>query len=113
LERGADHYVAMNDPATHETAPKCHIILNSVSANHQVSDYLGLLAKGGVIVQIGLVMAPHQVSQLPLMFNRKSISGSLMGGIASCEEMLELCAKHNISPETETVLTDKIDWVYE
>jgi len=47
------------------------------------------------------------------MFNRKSISGSLMGGIASCEEMLELCAKHNISPETETVLTDKIDWVYE
>jgi len=58
----------MNDKATHEAAPKCHIILNTVSANHQVADYLGLLAKGGTIVQIGLVVEPHQVSQLPLMF---------------------------------------------
>jgi len=47
---GADHYVAMSDPATHETAPKCHIILNTVSANHEVSSYLGLLAKGGNII---------------------------------------------------------------
>ena len=46
----------MNDKATHEAAPKCHIILNTVSANHQVADYLGLLAKGGTIVKIGLVV---------------------------------------------------------
>jgi len=47
------------------------------------------------------------------MFQRKGISGSLIGGIKSCEEVLELCAKHNILPETETVLTDKIDWVFD
>jgi len=110
---GANHYVAMNDKATHETAPKCHIILNTVSSSHSVNDYLGLLAKGGTIVQLGLVVEPHQVSQLPLMFNRKSIAGSLIGGIKSNEEVLELCSKHNILPETTTVLTDKIDWVFD
>ena len=47
------------------------------------------------------------------MFNRQAIAGSLIGGIKSNEEVLELCAKHNILPETETVLTVKIDWVYE
>ena len=113
LKVGADHYVAMSDPKTQEGVPKCHIILNAVPATHQVADYLCLLAKGGTIVQIGLVTTPHQVSQLPLMFNRQAIAGSLIGGIKSNEEVLELCAKHNILPETETVLTDKIDWVYE
>jgi uncharacterized zinc-type alcohol dehydrogenase-like protein len=47
------------------------------------------------------------------MFNRKAVAGSLIGGIKSNEEVLALCAKHNILPETETVLTDKIDWVFE
>lgn len=47
------------------------------------------------------------------MFGRKGISGSLIGGIKSCEECLELCAKHGILPETKTVLTDKIDWVFD
>jgi alcohol dehydrogenase (NADP+) len=47
------------------------------------------------------------------MFNRKTITGSFTGGIKAQEEVLELCAKHNILPETETVLADKIDWVFE
>ena len=103
----------MNDASTIESAPKCHIILNTISTDHQVADYLPLVAIGGTIVQIGIISQPQMVSQLPLMFNRKTISGSFNGGMKAQEEVLELCAKHNILPETETVLADKIDWVFE
>jgi len=58
-ERGADHYVAMSvfkeAPDTYKETPKCHLIINSVSADHQAADYLPLLAKSGTLVQIGLV----------------------------------------------------------
>lgn len=112
LDKGADHYVAMNDPATHATAPKCHIILNTVSAKHDANSYMPLLAKSGTLVQLGLVVEPHTVSQFPLMLNRQSISGSLIGGIKANEEILALCAKHNILPEIEIVLSDRIDEIY-
>jgi uncharacterized zinc-type alcohol dehydrogenase-like protein len=48
-----------------------------------------------------------------LIFQRKSIAGSLIGGIASTEECLEFCALHNITPDTENVTADKIGWVYD
>lgn len=53
------------------------------------------------------------ISQLPLMFARKGVAGSLIGGIKATQEVLDLCGKHNIFPVCETILADKIDWVYE
>ena len=52
-----------------------------MSANHDLNTYLGLLARKGVLVQLGLVTPPHPVAQLPLMFRKISIAGSLIGGI--------------------------------
>ena len=72
-----------------------------------------LLAKSGTIVQLGITLAPHSVSQLPLMFNRQAIAGSLIGGIKATEECLELCAKHNIFPDCQTITASKIDWAWE
>jgi uncharacterized zinc-type alcohol dehydrogenase-like protein len=62
---------------------------------------------------MGAAPAPHAISQLGLMFKRQTIAGSLIGGIKSTQEMLELCSKHQIWPETETIKADKIDWAFE
>merc|ERR1719295_527680 len=81
-EIGADNFVVSIDSESMKAASmSLDLILNTVSANHQVSTYTPLLAKRGVIVQLGLVLEPHQVMQMPLMFNKLSIAGSLIGGI--------------------------------
>jgi uncharacterized zinc-type alcohol dehydrogenase-like protein len=72
-----------------------------------------LLKKNGVLVQIGAVQAPHKISQLPLMFNRQTISGSLIGGIKATQECLDFCAKHQIWPDAQVIKSDQIDWAFE
>ena len=52
-----------------------------MSAEHDLSAYLGLVARKGVMVQLGLVTSPHPIQQLPLMFKKISIAGSLIGGL--------------------------------
>ena len=81
-ERGATHFCVSTDPESmkkHEGL--CDLILNTVSVEHDLNMYLPLLDKGGVLVQMGLVLKPHSVQQAGLMFNRKSIAGSLIGGV--------------------------------
>lgn len=64
-EKGADGFVASSDPESMKAeAGKCDLILNTVSAAHQVATYLPLLKTNGVIVMLGLVPEPHHVSQL-------------------------------------------------
>lgn len=83
-EKGATNFVVSTDPKSmQENARKCDLILNTVSANHDLNVYMPLLAKSGTLVQLGLVTTPHPVNQLPLMFNRQGIAGSLIGGIAA------------------------------
>jgi len=99
-EKGATHFVASKDPATIQAcAGMCDIIMNTVSASHDLNLYMPLLAKQGVLVQMGAAMAPHTINQLPLMFNRLTIAGSLIGGVPSTEEVLQLCADHKIWPD--------------
>jgi len=113
--KGADFHVASTTMDADKTAakiPKCNIILNTVSANHDLNVYLPLLAISGTIVQIGLGMKPHPINQLKLIMKRQSIAGSLIGGIKETQEMINFCAKHNIYPDTELVLASKIDDVW-
>jgi alcohol dehydrogenase (NADP+) len=113
-EKGATHFcVSTNAESVTANSGLCDLILNTVSANHDLNVYMPLLAKSGTIVQLGLAPAPHPISQLPLMFTRKSVAGSLIGGIAATEEVLELCAKHNILPDCQTITASKIDWAWE
>ena len=113
-EKGADAFVVSKDEASMAAeAGKCDLIINTVSAAHEVSHYVSLLRQGGTIVQLGLVPEPHSICQLPLIFGRKSVSGSLIGGIPATEECLEFCAKHNILPDVEHVEANKIDWAWE
>ena len=113
-EKGATDFVVSTDPESiQKHAGSCDIILNTVSAEHDLNTYMPLVAKSGTLVQLGLVAKPHAVSQLPLMFGRKSIAGSLIGGIAPTQECVDFCAKHNIYPDCETILADKLTWAWE
>ena len=114
LQKGADEFVVSTDPASIDAhKATCNLVLNTVSANHQVSTYLPLLHYNGTLVQLGIVTEPLEINQLQLIIQRKIISGSHIGGIKATEECWELCAKHGIVPECEIVTADKIDWAWE
>ena len=70
------------------------LILNTIPAAHQVSDYMQLLNFNGTIVQLGLVPEAHSIVQLPILKYRWSLTGSHIGGIKATEEVLQLCAEH-------------------
>ena len=113
-QKGADAFVVSSDNASMAAeAGKMDLIINTVSAEHQVAHYLSLLKTNGTIVQLGLVPQPHSISQLPLIFGRKSVAGSLIGGIAPTEECLEFCHKHGIFPDVQEIEAKEIDWAWD
>lgn len=89
------------------------LILNTISAQHEVMHYLPLLKTNGVIVELGLNPTPHSLVQLPLMFTRKSIAGSLIGGIKNTELLFEFCAEKQIYPDVKLVTASEIDQCWE
>merc|ERR1711990_1141951 len=112
-EIGADNFVLSNKPESMAAAAKSlDLILNTVSADHDLTALIGLLARDGTIVQLGLVLGAHQVVQMPLMFNKLSIAGSLIGGIPETQECIDFCAKHKIVPITKVVKASDLGQVY-
>merc|ERR1719322_955966 len=112
-EIGADNFVVSTSPDQMAAAGgSLDLILNTVSANHDLNIYLPLLAGKGVIVQLGLVMTPHPVMQLPLMFKKQSIAGSLIGGLPETQDCIDFCHKHNIVPKIKMVTCKDLDNVY-
>jgi len=113
FEKGADSFILSSDDHAMERGKgSLDLIINTVSANHQLGHYLPLLKKRGTIVQLGLVMEPHLISQFGLLMEGINITGSLIGGIKSTEEVVKLCAKFKIFPEIELVTADKIEDIY-
>ena len=85
---------------------KLDLILNTLPVNHQVADYMELLNYSGVCVQLGLVSGPHFLSQMPLVRKRLKLTGSALGGIAATQEVIDLCAAHDLFPDVETITAD-------
>jgi len=113
-EKGADAFVVSTDPASMAAETnKMDLILNTISANHQLAHYIPLLRTNGTLVQLGLTTEPHNVSQISLLFQRKSIAGSLIGGIKNTEACLEFCAKHGITPDVQLIEAKEIDWAWD
>lgn len=111
---GADDYHATSDPATFEVlAGRFDIIINTVSASIDANAYLGLLAVGGAMVNVGAPPSAFEVSPMALIYGRKSFSGSMIGGIAETQEMLDFCAEHGIGSEIEVIAADAINEAYE
>lgn len=111
---GADHYLATSDPATFtELAGRFDLILNTVSANLNVNAYLSLLRVDGTLVNVGAPSEPDQYHVFSLIMGRRSLAGSLVGGIRETQEMLDFSAEHGIAPMIEVIRADQVDEAYE
>ncbi|MGB0875463.1 MAG: NAD(P)-dependent alcohol dehydrogenase [Mycobacterium sp.] len=114
LRLGARDYRATSDPETFkELTASFDLILNTVSANLNLADYLGLLKVDGTLVQLGMPEHPMVVPPAALIFGRRSIAGSLIGGIAQTQEMLDFCADRGVTPEIEVIAPEYVNDAYE
>lgn len=114
LSFGADHYFATSDSATFtELAGHFDLILNTVSANLDVNAYLSLLRVDGTLVNVGAPADPDQYHVFSLIMKRRSLAGSLVGGIRETQEMLDFAAAHGIAPQIEVIRADQVDEAYE
>jgi uncharacterized zinc-type alcohol dehydrogenase-like protein len=114
LRLGADHYSATSDPDTFEQLAKhFDLIVNTVSAPIDVNAYLGLLAVNGALVNVGAPPESLSVDAFSLIGGRRSFAGSMIGGIAETQEMLDFCAEHDIASEIELIPAEKINDAYE
>ena len=111
---GAHQFVLTSDAAQIKNVTGYFdFILDTVSADHDYNFYLGLLRTNGVMVCVGAPPSPAQVPAFNLIFGRKSIAGSLIGGIAETQEMLDYCAQHNIVSDVEVIAIKDINEAYE
>ncbi|MHA6166588.1 NAD(P)-dependent alcohol dehydrogenase [Bacillus mojavensis] len=114
LELGADHYYATSNQATFtELAGRFDVILNTVSANLDVDAYLSLLRIDGTLVNVGAPAEPDKYSVFSLIMGRRSLAGSLVGGIPETQEMLDFAAQQGIAPKIEVIRADQVDEAYE
>jgi uncharacterized zinc-type alcohol dehydrogenase-like protein len=110
---GADEVVVSKNPQEMEKhLNSFDFILDTVSAQHDINAYMALLKLDGTLTQVG---APEvlNVSPFSLIFKRRSLAGSLIGGIRETQEMLDFCAKHNIVSDIEIIPIQKINEAYE
>jgi alcohol dehydrogenase (NADP+) len=116
LRLGADAYRATTDPHTFkELAESFDLIISTVPANLDLNAYLGLLALDGtmVIVGVGVGGSPLNLPQFALLHNRRSVAGTLIGGMRETQEMIDFCAEHGIGAEVEVIDADQIDAAYD
>ncbi|MFO1519516.1 MAG: NAD(P)-dependent alcohol dehydrogenase [bacterium] len=111
---GADHFFATSDPAVFEKlANHFDLLLNTVSVELDWNRYLNLLKRDGTMVLLGVPMKAPSVHASSLIMKRKSLGGSLIGGIAETQEMLDFCGKHGIGSDIELIPIQKINEAYE
>lgn len=111
---GATSFHATSDEATFTTlARQFDLIINTVSATVNVDSYLSLLALNGALVNVGAPTEPMSVRAFSLIGNRRSFAGSLIGGIAQTQEMLNFCAAHGLGSAVEVIAGSEIDDAYE
>ena len=112
---GADEVVISRDKqqmAAHRN--RFDFILNTVAAPHRLDDYLNLLKRDGTMTLVGAPAEPHPSPQVfNLIFKRRQIAGSLIGGIAETQEMLDFCAEHGIVSDIEQIPMQSINEAYE
>jgi uncharacterized zinc-type alcohol dehydrogenase-like protein len=112
---GADEVVISRDPdemAKH--AASFHLLLNTVAAPHDLDAFLVLLRRDGTMVLVGAPGEPHpSPAVFNLIMGRRSLAGSLIGGIPETQEMLDFCAEHGIVSDIELIPIQRINEAYE
>jgi uncharacterized zinc-type alcohol dehydrogenase-like protein len=114
LKLGADHYHATSDPKTfEELAGTFDLIVSTVSAPLDFGAYLSLLKTQGTLANVGAPEEPVSLNLFSVIGGGKSLAGSMIGGIAETQEMLDFCAEHGIGAEIELIRADQINEAYE
>ena len=114
LKLGAHHFVVTTDPA--QLSPfkgTFDLIIDAVSADHDLNIYLALLGLNGVMVMVGLPSDPPSFRSFSLLSNNRSLVGSSIGGIAETQEMLDYCAANNITSDVEVISMSRVTEAYE
>lgn len=111
---GAIHFINSKKPdAFKGWEKKFHFILNTVSAPHSYDSLLPLLKTNGTMTLVGAPPAPSEIVGFNLIMQRRTLAGSLIGGIKETQEMLDFCAEHNIVSDVEIINMDQVNEAYE
>jgi len=111
---GADEVVLSRDAnQMQKHAGSFDFILDAVSAHHDINAYINLLRPGGTVTMVGAPEKPLAVSAFSLLMGCRNLAGSLIGGIAETQEMLDFCGQHNITADVEVIPIQKVNEAYE
>ena len=114
LRLGADEVVvSRNADEMQKHAGSFDFILDTVSADHDINAYINLLRRDGNLTLVGAPVKPLAIAPFGLLFGRRSLSGSLIGGIAETQEMLDFCGEHGITADVEVIKIQDINEAYE
>jgi len=110
---GAAGFGLTSDPATFKRlAGRFDLIIDTISAPHDYNQYLGMVRTEGAMVLLGVPPAPTPIAATSLIFGRKTLSGSLIGGIKETQEMLDFCAEHKVVSDIELIPFKDINGAY-
>src|SRR5713101_2652037 len=111
---GAHDFVVSLDPKNLDAlANRFDFILDAVSAPHDVNAYLNLLRRDGVMAMVGVPAKPLQVQAFSLLLKRRTLAGSIIGGIRETQEMLDYCADKNITSDVEVIPIQQVEAAWE
>jgi len=114
LRLGADEVVVSRDAAEMEKrAGTLDFVLDTVAAEHDLNAYLNLLAPDGTLTLVGAQQKPHEISAFALLMGRRSLAGSLIGGLAETQEMLDFCGAKGITADVEVIPIQQVNEAYE
>lgn len=111
---GARGFVLSTDAAAMKSAASSYsLIIDTVSAAHDLNGYLNALRRDGTLVLVGVSVEPAAVETFPLILGRRRLAGSIIGGIRETQEMLDFCAERNITSDVEVVAIQDVEKAYE
>jgi uncharacterized zinc-type alcohol dehydrogenase-like protein len=114
LKLGAkDVIISKNADEMKKHAGSFDFILDCVAAKHDLNAYLEMLKLDGALVLVGVPPEPLEIAAFNLIMPRKTLSGSLIGGIPETQEMLDFCAEHGIVSDIEMIPIQKVNEAYE
>lgn len=111
---GADDYVATEKAENlGKVAEKFDLVVDTVSAEHDIDAILGTIKIGGVMVLVGVPPEGVKFNAHNIISKRRIFAGSMIGGIVETQEMLDFCAKHNVVADVETIKVQEVNEAYE
>jgi len=114
LRLGADEVIiSTNAEEMQKHAGTFDFILDTIAAQHDINAYINMLGRDSNLTLVGAPEKPFAVSAFALLFGRRSLSGSLIGGLAETQEMLDFCGAHNINADVEVIPIQKVNEAYE